>query len=104
MLIPFEQAFNHTSRFNSLVYFLYFFSYLSSSFNNPCHFPGLHLDYRLEGPKKALGELDICYSLSSFYQADQKMTDFDVDPFGEHNKMDTQPDETGESIPLTQEE
>ena len=32
-LIP--QAFSHTDQFNTLVYFLYFFLYHSSSFNNP---------------------------------------------------------------------
>ena len=33
-----EQVFSHVSRSNILVYFLYFFLYLSSSFNNPCCF------------------------------------------------------------------
>ena len=37
MLNLLEQAFSHVSRSNILVYFLYFFLYLSSSFNNPCH-------------------------------------------------------------------
>ena len=29
------------------------------------------------------------------------MADIDIDPFGEHDKTDTHPDETGENIPLT---
>ena len=28
------------------------------------------------------------------------MADIDIDPFGDHDKMDTQPDKTGETIPL----
>ena len=35
MLIPFEQAFNHVSRFNILLYFLYFFLNIASLFINP---------------------------------------------------------------------
>ena len=30
-----------------------------------------------------------------------KMVDIDIDPFGEHDKMDGQPDETGKTIPFT---
>ena len=29
------------------------------------------------------------------------MADIDMDPIGEHDKMDTQPDQMGETIPLT---
>ena len=28
------------------------------------------------------------------------MTGVDIDPFGDHDKMDAQPDETGTTIPL----
>ena len=28
------------------------------------------------------------------------MADIDIDPFGDHDKTDSHPDETGESIPL----
>ena len=28
------------------------------------------------------------------------MADIDIDPFGEHDKTDSHPDETGETIPL----
>ena len=35
MLIPLEQAFNHVSRFNILLYFLYFFLNIFSLFINP---------------------------------------------------------------------
>ena len=30
-----------------------------------------------------------------------KMADVDIDPFGEYDKMDAQPDETGKTIPFT---
>ena len=36
MLIQLEQAFNHVSRFNILLYFLYFFLNITSLFINPC--------------------------------------------------------------------
>ena len=36
MLKLLEQAFNHTNRSNILEYLEYLFTYLSSSFNNPC--------------------------------------------------------------------
>ena len=36
MLIPLEQAFNHVSRFNILVYFSYFFLNICSLAINPC--------------------------------------------------------------------
>ena len=29
-----------------------------------------------------------------------KMADIDIDPFGDKDKIDTQPDETGETIPV----
>ena len=29
-----------------------------------------------------------------------KMVSFDIDPFGDHDKRDTQPDETSKTIPL----
>ena len=35
MLIPLEQAFNHVSQFNILVYFLYFFLNVTSLASNP---------------------------------------------------------------------
>ena len=28
------------------------------------------------------------------------MADIDINPFGDHDKMDAQPDETGETIPV----
>ena len=31
----------------------------------------------------------------------KKMSDVDIDPFGEHDKTDTHPNETGKNIPLT---
>ena len=52
-------------------------------------------------PKAQLGEFDIYYSSSSFLGSYEKMADLDIDPFGDHDKMDTHPDETGETIPLT---
>ena len=30
-----------------------------------------------------------------------EMADVDINPFGEHDKMDAQSDETGETIPFT---
>ena len=38
-----EQVFSHASQSNILVYFLYFFLYLSSSFSNPFRFPWIML-------------------------------------------------------------
>ena len=35
-LNPLEEAFNHISQVNVLVYFSHFFLYLSSSFDNSC--------------------------------------------------------------------
>ena len=56
-----------------LVYFLYFFSYLSSSFSKLVTYFGLHSDDRLEGPKEELlGELEKCYSSSSFLGSYEK--------------------------------
>ena len=59
---------------------------------------------RIVGPKELkaqLGELDICYNLSSFLKDIMKMADIDIDPFGNH-KMDTQSNElTDKNIPLT---
>ena len=49
-----------------------------------------------------LEELDTHYSLLSFLKDIMKMADIDIDPFSNHNKMDTQPNEPmGETIPLT---
>ena len=53
-------------------------------------------------PKVQLGELDTNCSLSSFLKGTMKMADADIDPFGDHDKMDAQLDETGETIPLNQ--
>ena len=32
------------------------------------------------------------------------MADVDIDPFGDHDNTDSHPDDTGENIPLNQEE
>ena len=53
--------------------------------------------------KAELGELDTCYSWSSFLKDITKMADVDIDPFSDHNETDAQPDETSETISLTQE-
>ena len=47
------------------------------------------------------GDLDICYNSSSFLERYDKTADIDIDPFGEHYKTDSHPDETCENIPLT---
>ena len=104
MLRPLEQAFSHTNRLNILEYLEYFLAYLSSSFNNPCAYFGLHLGDRTEVPKKLrvpLGDLGTHYNSSSFLESYDKMADIDIDPFEEHNKTDLHPDETGENVPLT---
>ena len=44
--------------------------------------------------------IDTTCNLSSFLKGVMKMTDIDIDPFGDHDKTDAQPDETGEAIPL----
>ena len=63
---------------------------------------GLHLGDRTEVPKELrapLGYLDIYYSLSSFLESYEKMTDFD--PIGEHDKPDKGASEKpAENIPL----
>ena len=54
-------------------------------------------------PKAQLGELDRNCNSSSFFKGITKMADNDIEPFGDHSKTDTQPDETGETIPLNPE-
>ena len=57
---------------------------------------------RTEVPKEfkvPLGDLDIYYSSSSFLKYYGKMADVDIDPFGDHDKTDSHPDE-GEAIAL----
>ena len=51
-------------------------------------------------PKAQLGELDTNCDLSSFLKDIVKITDVDIDSFSNHDKMYTQPDETGEIFPL----
>ena len=43
-----------------------------------------------------MGDLDMYYS-SSFLKGTMKMADIDIDPFGEHDRTESRPDE---SIPL----
>ena len=53
------------------------------------------------GPRESkaqLGELDACYSLSSFLKDVMKMADIDIDPFSDHNKTD---EPMGKTTPLT---
>ena len=78
-----EQAFSHISQPNILVYFLYFFLYLFLLFEQLLvSYFGLYLDDRLEGPKEEpLGDLDICYNLSSFLGSYEKMADIDINSF-----------------------
>ena len=54
----------------------------------------------LGGPKAQLEELDTNCNSSSFLKGIIKMVDVDINLFGDHDKIDTQPDETGETIPL----
>ena len=71
MLGLLKQAFSHINQPNILEYLEYFFAYLSSSFNNPCRLFWIRLDGRIEVPKELmvpLGDLDMCYSSSSFYK------------------------------------
>ena len=50
--------------------------------------------------KAQLGELGTCYNSSSFWRQ-KKMANIDIDPFGNHNNSDAQPDEpTGKTILL----
>ena len=51
-------------------------------------------------PKAQFGELDTNCNLSSFLKNIMKMEGIDMYPFGDHDQMDAQPDETGETIPL----
>ena len=50
--------------------------------------------------KAQLGELDTNCSLSSFLKGIMRMADIAIDPFGGHDKKDTQPDETAKTIPV----
>ena len=50
--------------------------------------------------KAQLGELDTHYYLSSFLKGIMKMAEVYIYPFSNHDKTDTQPDETGDTIPL----
>ena len=55
------------------------------------------------GPKEwkaQLRELDTNCNSSSFLKGTVKMADVDIDPFGDHDKTDAQPDETGETTHL----
>ena len=52
----------------------------------------------LREPKAQLEESDT--NLSSFLKGVMKIADIDINPFGDHDKMDAQPDETGETISL----
>ena len=64
---------------------------------------GPRLGGRIVGPrepKTQFRELDTCYNLSSFLEGIMEMADIDIDPFGDHDKTDAQPDETGKTIPL----
>ena len=64
-----EQVFSHVSQSNIVLYFSYFFLYLSSSFNNLAASLEPRLGGRIVGPrepKAQLGELVIHYSSSSF--------------------------------------
>ena len=54
----------------------------------------------MEEQKTELGELDTCYSLSSFLKDVMKVADVNINFFSDHDKTDTQPDQTGETIPL----
>ena len=68
---------------------------------------GLRLGSRIEVPKELKvpwGDLDIHYNSSSFLESYEKKGDIDIDPFGDHDKTDSHPDETGENIPLSPEE
>ena len=51
-------------------------------------------------PKAQLGELDTNCNSSSFLKGIMKMAGVDMGLFNNHNKMDTQPDKTGETISL----
>ena len=53
---------------------------------------------RILGPRAPLGEMNTHCNSSSFLKGVMKMDD--IGPFGEHDKMDEQPD-TGETNPYT---
>ena len=63
---------------------------------------GLCLGDRIEVANELrvlLGYLDIYYTSSSFLESYEKMAGVDVDPFGDHDKTDSHPGDTGENIP-----
>ena len=91
MLRPLEQAFSHISQSKVLENLSCFLLYLSSSLCNSCHFLCITFRSRIMGEQKAL--LDISYSLSSFLEDVMKMAGIDIDPFNNHDKVDTQPDD-----------
>ena len=103
MLSPLKQAFSHLSQSKVLEYFSCSFLYLSSGLSNLVSSLESHLGSRIvdsREPKAQLGELDTNCNSSSFLQGIMKMADVDIDSFSDHDKMDAQPDETGETIPL----
>ena len=64
---------------------------------------GLSLGSRIVGPREPkvqMGELNTNCNSSVFLKGVMKMADVDINPFGDHNKTDAQPDESGETIPL----
>ena len=98
ILRPLEQAFSHVNQSKVLEYFSCFFLYLSSSLSNSCHFPGSCLGGRIVGlreMKGQVGELD-----ATCLKGIVKMADIEINPFSNHDKMDAQPDEMTETVPL----
>ena len=96
-----KQAFSHVSRSKALEYFSCFFSYLSFSLTNSCRFLGPHLCGKILGPKELkaeVGNVNTHCNSSYFLKGVMKMADVDIDSFSEHDKTDTQPDETGEKL------
>ena len=51
--------------------------------------------------KAQLGEFCTNCNSSSFLNGVMKMANIDIDPFSDHDKTDAQPDETGETVPLS---
>ena len=100
MLRMVEQMFSHFSRSNILVYFSHFFLYLPSSFNNPCHFPWIMFRQLVglwaQGSQRCSWDswifIIVHHHILGSYE---KLADIDIDPFGDHNKTDAHPNETG---------
>ena len=62
-------------------------------FNNSCHFfLTVFRWWNILGPKAQLRDLDTTCNLSYFLKGVMKMADIDIDPVGNHDKMDEQPD------------